>query len=310
MCPFVNSNLKKTMLPYDVLKNVIDEVCDGALMVGFSGWGEPLMHPQLSSMINYVISKNIVCAVGTNGTLLESKARELIDSGVNIINVSVDSIGPKHDEIRGVPGTFDRVVRGIRAIKSNTLRYDPIITVNCTISEYGYEHLTDLYKEMRDLDIDVFSVAHPAFIRTPRMLKAQDRIFKESAIPMYDISWDAVDTAYQAIDINRLYEKTSTLMTKDEGIMVSFTPNLVELDELQTYYEFKKFVVLKDVRCAWLSAYVSSHGDLTMCDYYKLGNVIEDGGFRKAWNNNRYQVFRKLLKKHKRFPICVSCCRY
>lgn len=53
--------------------------------------GEPLTHPQLCEMIKYASEKGFKCAVTTNGTLISSRARELIDSGVYKVNLSVHS---------------------------------------------------------------------------------------------------------------------------------------------------------------------------------------------------------------------------
>ena len=55
----------------------------------------------------------------TNGTMVATPddAKELVVDGPSEVSVSLDSIRPAvHDRLRGVPGAFDRAVRGLRLI--------------------------------------------------------------------------------------------------------------------------------------------------------------------------------------------------
>lgn len=64
--------------------------------------GEPLTHPLLPDFIRYARGIGFKPAVTTNGTLLRSRGRELIDAGVYKVNISVHSFedGAYEDYIR------------------------------------------------------------------------------------------------------------------------------------------------------------------------------------------------------------------
>lgn len=53
--------------------------------------GEPLTHPLLPEFIRYATDLGFLVSVTTNGTLLEKRAAELLNSGVYKINISVHS---------------------------------------------------------------------------------------------------------------------------------------------------------------------------------------------------------------------------
>ena len=309
MCPFQLSKIEKDVLPFDVIKKIIDEVGGFAHYIALCGRGETFLHPDVFKIIDYIKSKGLICAIGTNGTLLEEQAEEVINSGVDILNISVDAIGETHDRIRGVPGTFEKVIKGIRKVKSIARKRELLITINSTITGDGYKQLTEVYQLANETGIDALTVAHPAYIRPPKMLRAQENLLRELPIPEDTLSWENVDVGSEDIDLDALHEMVKELSQQDKGTVVLSSPNLPTLAALKKYYEFSGFVIKKAPKCLWASAYVASNGDLMMCDVYRMGN-LKDNKFLDAWNNENSRNLRKLLKKYGRFPICSTCCRY
>lgn len=81
----------------------------------FSG-GEPLVRPDLMDLIGYAVSKGLRVTLSTNGTLIDDDiARQLKAHNLTYVGISLDGIGQTNDHFRGVPGAFDRAVRGFRA---------------------------------------------------------------------------------------------------------------------------------------------------------------------------------------------------
>lgn len=309
MCPFQQSELEKDVLPFNLIKKIIDEVSGFAHYIALCGRGETLLHPDLFNIINYIKAKGLICAIGTNGTLLEEKAEELINSGVDILNISIDAIGETHDKIRGVPGTFQKVINGIHKVKSVAQKHKLIITINSAVTGSGYKQLTELYQLANETGMDILTVAHPSYIRPPKMLKAQKKLLRELTIPEDTLSWDNVDVGDEDINLDDLYRVVKEISQQDQGTIVLSTPHLTTLAALKRYYEFSGFVIKKTPKCLWESAYVASNGDLMMCDVYRMGN-LKDSKFLDVWNNENCRNLRKLLKKYGRFPICSTCCRY
>jgi hypothetical protein len=80
--------------------------------------GEPLLRPDIGELVKEAsLLKFPVILLVTNGLLLEDKARELLENGITHITVSVDGIGQSHDAIRGIPGSFEKAIRGIKTVQ-------------------------------------------------------------------------------------------------------------------------------------------------------------------------------------------------
>ena len=85
--------------------------------INFTG-GEPLLHPDLSWLLEEARKRGITTAVLTNGTLIGLReAKRLRACGVDYVQVSLDGTEQVHDAIRG-KGSFQRAVKGIFALRS------------------------------------------------------------------------------------------------------------------------------------------------------------------------------------------------
>ena len=100
--------------------------------------GEPLLRKGLVEFVRELAKLRTVrtdepldLALTTNGHLLENLAAPLKDAGLTRITVSMDAVDPAtFARITRVPGSFDHVLRGIRAAQRAGL--DPI-KVNCVL---------------------------------------------------------------------------------------------------------------------------------------------------------------------------------
>ena len=105
-------------LSTEEMKDAIHQLSEvGVRNAVFIG-GEPLLRRDIGVLVkeaSVVGFRNIM--VVTNGLLLEDKAEELLRSGVTHVTVSVDGLGATDDRIRGVSGSFDRAVKGVKAVQ-------------------------------------------------------------------------------------------------------------------------------------------------------------------------------------------------
>ncbi|MHA6534318.1 radical SAM protein [Paenibacillus sp. BAC0078] len=96
--------------------HLIEELADiGCIDLALSG-GEPLLRPDIESILKLAVHHNMQVGLGTNGWHLDLKrAKELRALGLQRIQISLDGIGRTHDEVRGLKGLFNRVERAIDA---------------------------------------------------------------------------------------------------------------------------------------------------------------------------------------------------
>lgn len=310
MCPFQRSDIDKNHFDFASIRRLIDQIYTFKPYISLCGRGEPFMHPQFFEIVSYIKGKGLWCAVDTNGTLIEQNVDQLISSKIDLVNVSIDSVGEIQDRIRGVPGAFQKAIDGIKALRAKAPKFRPLIRINCVITGYSSGHLEEVYELAKDLGVDILNLCHSMYVRTERMLKAQQKLSQNLPQPREKISWDTVDVGSESIDYENLNKTIERLRRKDEGVIVTVIPNLSDVEKLKRYYSFQGFVEKRKAKCGWEHTNIYPNGDVEMCDgLYPMGN-LKDSDFLEIWNNENFREFRKRLKQTKRFPICSACCRY
>jgi MoaA/NifB/PqqE/SkfB family radical SAM enzyme len=125
----------------------------GVEWVVLSG-GEPLMHSDLFSLCRVLGERGIHITLLSTGLLIARHAVAIADFVDDVI-VSLDGPAAVHDWIRGVPGAFELLRGGIRALRKQALRYP--VHGRSTIQRANCAHLRDTVKAARDLGLDSIS---------------------------------------------------------------------------------------------------------------------------------------------------------
>lgn len=93
------------IMEWDTYQKFLDELDDNTLYsIVFASRGEPLLNPHIGKMIKAAKEKGVMdIKLNSNGTLLtEEKSRELLESGLDLLVFSVDSVVPEnYKKIRG-----------------------------------------------------------------------------------------------------------------------------------------------------------------------------------------------------------------
>lgn len=148
-------------LTTDEMKKVIaDFAAIGTSGVGFTG-GEPILRKDMLDLIKYAKAKGLVTHMSTNGLLMnEVMVKKILDSGLDAIGFSLDGCNPQtHDKIRGVKGSFDKVISGIKNFVS--LREESgkniIVIVVCVISRKNINEILGLVNLLERIGVDRIS---------------------------------------------------------------------------------------------------------------------------------------------------------
>jgi len=119
MCPFWRRKDEKLLTLEEevlMLKNLEKA---GVIFMGFEG-GEPLLRRDLPQILEESY-KMFYTSLVTNGWLLKDKIKEISDF-IDYLFVSLDGIGETHDKLRGVSGSFDRAIEGIKKAREMGIR--------------------------------------------------------------------------------------------------------------------------------------------------------------------------------------------
>lgn len=127
-----------------------------AQSLGFAAvavWGgEPLLREDLPEILAHAKAAGMMVTVITNGYLLEQRLAELTGL-VDCLIVSIDGIGPRHDQLRHKEGLFDKAVRGIEhARRDSRIK----VMINSVFSQLNVDSVEPLARLARDLDVSVY----------------------------------------------------------------------------------------------------------------------------------------------------------
>ncbi len=118
----VNENRfrKIAHMDFDLFKNIIDQAVEiGTFSINLNLLNEPFLHPKIMDMIRYAKDKGIsdVHFHTHGGLLTEEKSKELLDSGLDKLFMSIDSpYKEKYNKIR-VLSDFDNVISNLKKFK-------------------------------------------------------------------------------------------------------------------------------------------------------------------------------------------------
>lgn len=125
----------------------------GVPIIAFSG-GEPLVRSDILQLIRHASDKGIFVAIATNGTLItKEKARELKEAGLQYLQISVDGAKAEtHDTFRGIPGSFDRTLEGIRSSVAEGF----FVNISTTVTKRNVDEVPRIIDMCRNLGVDWF----------------------------------------------------------------------------------------------------------------------------------------------------------
>ena len=278
---------------------------------------EPFLYPHLHQLIEYIVAKGLRLHITTNGVLLSHYADHLVSlcekpDSINI-TISLDGIGEIHDTIRGVKGTFDKAIAGLKEVTKRKREYGkrwPAVNITYTICNLNYRNMREFVQwfQEQNLDIENIIFSHLWF-KDEAIVKEQNEKYGDvfsvrqeniTGLNVSEIDMDFVHNELQAI--RKIYDKSPFSI---------FEHPRLTYEEAQKYYSKTMELVFYD-RCLapWRNVSVTPRGEVIvspMCFDYPIGNV-KKGLFSHIWNDTSLKDFRRGLKEVGAYPACTRCC--
>ncbi|EID56094.1 adenosyl-hopene transferase HpnH [Saccharomonospora xinjiangensis] len=153
------ANVLKQRMPVEQAVAAIEEC--GAPMVSIAG-GEPLMHPQIDTMVNELVRRRKYVFLCTNAALVRRKIDklDLEPSRYFAFAVHVDGLRERHDAAVDKEGVFDEAVEAITELKRRGFRVTTNTTVFNTDTPQSVIEVLDFLND--ELEVDQMMVS-PAY---------------------------------------------------------------------------------------------------------------------------------------------------
>lgn len=124
--------------------------------------GEPLIYPDLLSLVEFAHSHSIFVVIYTSGSIFSeskeptfvpsSSIKQLITAGASRFNLSIHShIAEIHDKFMDTPGSWERAIDFLTKL----IELHPEVHIHTVISKFNYQSIFDLLSFINKYDVDV-----------------------------------------------------------------------------------------------------------------------------------------------------------
>lgn len=279
LCPtgIDDPSMQNGFMGLALFKEIIDQLKDNLISINMYSWGEPLLNPDLISMIQYAkkVKKEIKIVTSTNLNIENDKLLEdLIKSSIDEIIISCDGTTQETYSKYRVGGDYNLVMRNMKFMVSlqKQLNSKTNIVWNYLVFKHNEHKIEDAKEIAKRLGVS---------LRIGKMRTSmKDEILRPHAesIQKYN-NWIPDKAEYSAYD----KEKQAT----------------------------KK--IIKTCRKPWVEISINWDGKVFPCcavygDKYSFGD-IKGINIKQIWNNDTYiEARRQILdKKRKANTICGIC---
>ncbi|MDD5290962.1 MAG: radical SAM protein [Patescibacteria group bacterium] len=265
--------------------------------------GEPFLRNDFADVINTIdeVCSPAMIHITTNGVLTEPiiKTMKAIKPLRKInIKISIDNVGEKHDETRGVPGAYNKAIETIKElVKLRRETYFQIGVNQAIINEEGIDSFFELKKVLAELDIAL----HPM------------------------IAYDTKNSLYSdgSLDKNKnevafkIFGKFSTsglkrflkILSEHAKEIKDFKGRIVERYQIKGLYN--RLIEKKNIpnpKCMALNKHlrILPNGDIPVCLFNGdvVGNLRKEK-FKDIWFGEKIKSSRSWVKK---CPGCWQGC--
>ena len=141
----------------------------GVPVVLFSG-GEPLMHPNLLTLVEHAVTLGMRAVISTNGTLIDrDMAGRLKHFGLSYVGISLDGMEATHDRFRGQTGAFAAAMEGVRNCQEAGIK----VGLRFTINKHNYQEIPAIFDLIESHDIPRVCFYHLVYAgRGSRLVEA------------------------------------------------------------------------------------------------------------------------------------------
>lgn len=261
-------------------KEAIDKLTIfGIEEINFSG-GEIFLYPNATELFNYARSKGIKkITVNTNGQVALTK---LDLSSINVLVLSVHSLGKLHDNITGTEGSFARIINNLNYLKKYNSKLD--IGINVVVTSGNINVLRNLYTNFKKFNIEFFSF----------ILKIDRKNYEENK------------------------KEISAIFPKYLEFVKSLPSSKLELTHgmrnflIQNINFYKNPISLPDCAAGKYKIVIDYRGNIYPCRFFQTksfycGNVLRDN-LKVVWERGKgYKYFRNLLEEKYHDKKCLSC---
>lgn len=283
-------------------RRLIDDLAEfKAPVLLFSG-GEPLLHKHLFDFGRYAKKKGIRTVISTNGTLITADvARDIKRTEFDYVGISLDGIGSRNDEFRGMKGAFDLALRGIRSCKNAGVK----VGLRLTLTQHNARELADIFKLIEEEDIERACFYHLVYTGRGSSMDKDDLA--------HSATREAVDLIIKKTNDFQRRGLNKDILTVDnhaDGVYLYLLLKREDPKRAEEVYRLLKANGgnLSGIAIANIDNLGNVHADQFWWNY-SFGNVRERK-FADIWQDTSDPIMKGLKDRRKLLKGRCGACRY
>uniref|UniRef100_Q01S17 Fe-S protein, radical SAM family n=1 Tax=Solibacter usitatus (strain Ellin6076) TaxID=234267 RepID=Q01S17_SOLUE len=257
--------------------------------VVFTG-GEPLMHSDLFRLAALLRRRGIRVTILSTGLLLDRNAAAIVEGADEVI-VSLDGPARIHDEIRRVPGAFDRMAHGVGSVHGRAPEFP--VSARCTVQSRNAAHLRATVRAAREMGLRSIS-----FLAADLSSNAFNR----------PAEWPAERQSGVAPELETLEREMDALIAEypGDGFILERPEKLRRIvAHFRSHYGLEPGSAPR-CNAPWVSAVLESNGDVRPCFFHPAIGNTAGKTLESVINGPRAIAFREGLRVEEN-AICRKC---
>jgi MoaA/NifB/PqqE/SkfB family radical SAM enzyme len=300
-CPRTYADLEpEADMSWGVFTRIVDQVPNIARVV-LHGVGEPMLVKELPRMVRYLKARGAYVLFNTNGTVLtQRRGRELCDTGLDELRVSLDAADARTFVVVRGKDYFNRIVRNVRVFTEMQRREGlarPRVSLWLTGLKETVAQLPDFVRIAYDAGVkEVYLQRLVYFDRQAIGLARPDQALFERL------------TREEQEHLDRATELARSL-----GVAFNASGATEAGESLSRKVDSNPWSLC---RRPWTVMYITANGRALPCciapfsqrgyENYTLGDATQQT-LRGIWNGPAYQAFRSALHSDAPPKACASC---
>jgi len=285
-------NDKVLEMDFDRYLNILEQLKEFPALetVYLGGIGEPLVHSKIIDIIRKTKELGVRIEFGTNGTLLNKCAEEIVRLGVDNIIVSIDAPDPKgYEDIRGTD--FNKIednVMYLQEIKKRLNAHNPSIEIEVVAMKSNLDLLSDILPLASKLEVTLVIISNIM----PFSKELSNEILYNGSFD-YNAFIDKMNNQGGKYKLKILFPKFE-LLTERKCQFIEQSATVVRADgEVAPCYRL-------------LHSYTEYiFGREKQVNAHSFGNVFKEPLY-EIWNSSEYTLFRYIVG-NALFPFCTDC---
>lgn len=270
----------------------------GTQQVLMSG-GEALLHPGFFDYCALLKKEGISITLLSTGLTTGQYAKQITDH-IDRLIISIDGPEQVHDQIRNIPGAFQKISKGIAAIHSLEPGFP--VSARTVIHKHNYKHWPAIIDAAIELGLDQIS-----FLPADVSSHAFNR----------QTGWDLEKQSGIQLTTAELEELGNIITYIIDGYTPLFNNRFIaespeKLKKIKTYYAAllgKADFPFKKCNAPWVSVVVEADGTVRPCFFHQPIGNIRESALEEIINSKHALQFRKGLDMEND-PTCAKCVCY